>query len=230
MTGIRSSLLAVALLAASAAELTLGDHSAPAMQVTIAALFTLPLALRHRHPWLPGCVQAVLLVVLGALGREPEATAEVLALFAGAYTAGALLERRPSVAVLTALAAGSALNTTLLGSPEDIFWSVGVFVVPPWAGGRLMRLRREQEARLEDLNAALERERDLTAQLTAEAERARVAADVRAVLATGLRELTERAERLATAAAAPTPEDFAGLRASGAAVTAELRRLLGLLH
>jgi hypothetical protein len=45
-----------------------------------------------------------------------------------------------------------------------------------------------------------------------------------------LRDLTERAERLASAAAAPTPQDFADLRASGAAVTAELRRLLGLLH
>ena len=230
MTGVRSSALAVALLAASAAELTLGDHSAPGMQVAIAALFTLPLALRRRHPWLPGCVQAVLLVVLGALGREPEATAEVLALFAGAYTAGALMERTPSVRVLAVIAVGAALNATLLGSPDDIFWLLGVFVVPPWVAGRLMRLRREQEARLEELNAALERERDLTAQLTAEAERARVATDVRAVLASGLRELTERAERLAEAAAPPTSQDFADLRSSGAQVTAELRRLLGLLH
>lgn len=230
MIGIRAGLLATLLVAASVVELLSGDHSDPAIQIAIAVLFIAPLAVRARLPWLAGVVQGILLVVLGALGREPEATAEVLALFAGGYTAGALLERRPSLIVLGCVAVGAAANTLLLGAPEDIFWIVAVFAVPPWVAGRLMRARRQQEEELSALNEALVRERDVTARLTAEAERARIAADMRAALASGLLTLAADAERLAAAPDPPGAADFARLRGVGAETTAELRRLLHLLH
>ena len=230
MIGLRAGLLALLLTAASIAEVMMGDHSSPAAQVTIAVLFSLPLAVRNRLPWLAGVVQAVLLVILGALGREPEATAEVLAMLAGAYTAGALLERRPAIAVLACLSVGAAANTTLLGAPEDIFWIVAAFATPPWVAGRLMRARRAEEAELIALNEALERERDRTARLIGEAERARIAADIRTALAGGLQALTTEAERLSAAPDPPGAADFARLRSASAETTAELRRMLGLLH
>lgn len=229
MTAARAPLLALVLIAASVAEQLTGDRERIGLQVAIAVAFVAPIALRARLPWLAGVVQAALLVVLGLLGLEPDVIGEVLALLAAAYTAGALLDRTASGRVLIAMAVGGAANTTLLGSPEDIVWLVTVFVAPPWAAGRLMRARRAEVARLESLNAQLAAERDRTARLTAEAERVRIAADIRAALVAGLDSLTSRAEQLAAAATPPTSEGFSELRAEGAAITAELRRLLGLL-
>lgn len=230
MIGVRAPLLALVLFAAATAELLTGERELRGLQIAIAAAFIAPIAVRARFPWLPAVVQSLLATLLGALGLEPEATAEAIAILIAAYTAGALLEGPAAVRLFAFMAVGMSLNTVFLSGANDVAWVIGVFILPPWVAGRLMRSRREQEARLEALNDQLAQERDRTARLTAEAERLRIAGDIRAALAAGLHDITADAERLGTRPEPPGPDDFRRLREAGASTTAELRRLLGLLH
>ena len=226
----RSALLALVLFVAAAVELLSGERELRAVQIAVAAAFIAPIAFRERLPWLPAVVQPPLATFLGVLGLEPEAIAEALAIFVAVYTIGLRLDRTPSIRLLAYFAVGVTANSVLLGGADDIFWVFGVFVMPPWLAGRLMRTRHEQEAQLEQLTAELAAERDRSVRLAAEAERMRIAQDIRVVLAAGVQGITAEADRLAARSEDPQPAEFARLRSAGAETTAELRRLLHLLH
>ena len=226
----RDLLLAVVLFAASAAEIVLRDLELEGLLLGSAALMTLPLALRNRSPWIPYGFTAVAFGVLAASGTEPELTAQIVALWALAFTFGALPRLREAVIGLVAVALPVSLPL-LVEDPGELIWIVGVFVFPPWFIGRLMGGRRERLRELQRLRADLEAERERVARLAAEVERARLAEDIETVLARSLRDVAERA---AAAREAGDPDvaaaAFAAIRESGTEALAELRRLLGVLR
>lgn len=227
----RNALLAAALFAGSIVELAIG-YRADLLAVGAAALITLPVAFRLVWPWIAYAGVAAGLTLLTVAGREPDATAEIIALWALAYTFGTRPSRREAVLGLVAI--GVPMGAlVVLEDPLEILWVLGVFVLPPWITGRLMFGRQARIDELDELRARLERERELTARLATELERAKLGADIQVVLGHSLSRMSDLAERGGEAVGSDDAEAaraFEGIRAAGTEATRELRRLLGVLR
>lgn len=220
----RDAALAIGLVLAGWAEIAVVDLDERGLRAVLVAVVSLPLVLRTRAIAVPLAAQVAALSVYALAGVEPETVGETLALLTLAYTLGRGLELRRAVAGVALFALVHAGVLIADDGAADILWVVGVFVVPPWLAGRIIRDRSERIAELETLTTALELERERAAELAAQAERARIAQDIRLVLHDALESMTHRA------AGDPSPETFAAIRTEGAEAAAELRRLLGLLH
>ena len=106
-------------------------------------------------------------------------------------------------------------------------------VVGPTLVGRLARRQREQAERLRDLTDHLERERERTAHLAVDEERARIARELHDVVAHGLSVIAIQSD----AAEAALDKDPAlaraplhAIRASAGEALGDMRRLLGVLR
>jgi signal transduction histidine kinase len=234
-------LLAVGIALVNAAELLTGDvHGrARVLGIALALPFNLPLAGRRRAP-LPalGAVLAVggLSVALDSGLLADKGPASVIATFMLAtYSTARHCHQWPALGGLALAMGGLAL---LLGiengglGADDLLWIAGLCTLP-WLAGRALRnsngLRRELEQRAR----YLEREREDNARLAVEAERARIARELHAVVAQSVSAMVVQAGA-ARRAAAQDPETarmgFAAVEQTGRAALAEMRRLLGMLR
>lgn len=229
----RDRLIAAALLLAAWGEQLTGGREDPAAHLAVAALMCGPIALAARWPWLPAAACAAGMVVYGAIGTEPDSTGEIFALAAAAFLAGSRMSLRGGALTIAATAVAGAVHLALLGGLADIVFIAGIFLVPPFLLGRAVRSRRERIRELESLNAELTAERERSAELAAELERARITRDLEAVVAAGLDAMIEEARRgeaLVERDGAAAAAAFEAIRRDGAEATAELRRLLHLLQ
>jgi signal transduction histidine kinase len=117
--------------------------------------------------------------------------------------------------------------------PEEVFWAVFLFGLPVLAG-RALRSRALLQAELREKAEAAERQRAERARGAVEDERARIAAELQALVANGLSAMVVQAETVPRTLDAG---DFVGARTAFAAVEetgrdalTEMRRLLGVLR
>lgn len=229
----RDRTIAAALLLLAWAEQLSGGREQLALHLALAGVMLLPLAFAQRRPWLPGLACALALVAYGAAGSEPDSTGEILGLAGALFVAGSRQPLRPALALLAGLVVAGTLHTVLLGALGDLIFVVAVFLVPPFVLGRAVRGRRERIDELQALNRDLAEQRERSAALAAEIERARIQRDLEAIIARSLDAMVAQAregERLAETDAPAAAAAFERIRADGAEATAELRRLLRLLH
>jgi hypothetical protein len=233
MSERRDPLLAAALLVAAWGEQIAGGREHLGAHIALAALMVLPLGFARRRPWLPAVACAAGLVGYGAIGSEPDATGEIFALAGAAFVAGSRLPLRGALFAALLLAVAGAVHLLQLGAIGDILFIVGIFILPPVLLGRAVRDRRRRIDELETLNRELTEQRELTGQLAAAAERNRITRDIEGLIAAGLDVMVEearRGEELAETEAAMAGQAFERIRSTGAEATAELRRLLRLMH
>jgi signal transduction histidine kinase len=229
--------LAVALLFAG-----VGPTVAKGMFLGIPLAFglTVPIVFRRKHPIGAYYTAVAAGGVQVALGVRPAATD--LAILILLYTLAAYTPRRTSVWGLAVCLAGSAVGVlrwfsltnhsllqwltagaTLLAGPALLAWVLG----------DSMRYRRAYYASLEDRAARLERERDAQAQVSAAAERARIARELHDVIAHNVSVMVVQADG-ASYALDTDPgrarEALAAISATGRQALAEMRRLLGVLR
>lgn len=226
----RDRLLGFALLLAAWGEQLSGGRTQLTLHLALAALMILPLAFARRRPWIPAVACAAGLVAYGLLGQEPDATGEIFAIAGAAFLAGSRLALRPGIAAIAVIAVGGALHLALVGGIADLLFIVGVFLVPPFLLGRGVRGRRRRIDELTALNRALVEERERSARLASEIERARITRDLETIVARSLDEMIEHARRGERLEGADAAQAFEAIRARGAEATAELRRLLRMLH
>jgi signal transduction histidine kinase len=102
-----------------------------------------------------------------------------------------------------------------------------------WAGGVAVRVSRDRTARLADLAAQLEREREEKARLAVAAERARIARELHDVVAHGISVIAVQAgSGRHTLKADPegASDAFRAIESTSRQALVEMRRLLGLLR
>jgi signal transduction histidine kinase len=102
-----------------------------------------------------------------------------------------------------------------------------------WGAGRLVRARDGAAARLAERSRQLDRQREQTAELAVEVERARLATDLDAAARVRLREIVARAaagEQRDGRDGARTHEAFAWIEREGRRSLNEMRALLGVLR
>lgn len=234
-------LLAVLIALANSVELLSGGvHGrARVLGIALALPLNLPLAWRRRAA-LPAlaAVLAVagLSVALDSGLLADKGPASVIATFMLAtYSVARHCDQWPALGGLALVMGGLTL---LLGiengglAAEDLLWIAGLCTLP-WLAGRALRnsngLRRELEQRARHL----EREREEHARHAVEAERARIARELHAVVAQAVSAMVVQAgaaRRAAPQDAGTARMGFAAVEQTGRAALAEMRRLLGMLR
>ena len=134
--------------------------------------------------------------------------------------------------VLLCLLVGVALSDEGL-DPADIIWIFLLFGLP-FVAGRALRSRALLQRELREKAERAEAERELFAARAIEDERARIAAELQAVVANGVSAMVVQAEavpRLVSAGDTPRAgEALAVIETTGRDALAEMRRLLGVLR
>jgi signal transduction histidine kinase len=107
-----------------------------------------------------------------------------------------------------------------------------VLFAAAWAGGRVLRARRERAVELEDRADLLEREQDARERQAAAEERARIARELHDIVAHRVTTIVIQADSGSVTADDPARarEAFGAIAGSGRQALAELRRLLGLMR
>jgi signal transduction histidine kinase len=198
-----------------------------------AAVCTVPLLFRRRAP-LVACLSIVAAgVVVAASGETDHLTEGLFPLPAAtlAVYSVALYAAWPR-AVLGASAA-------LLGVWLAGWWAAGFQILAfldltaVWIVGRMARAYRRRSDRLGALAAALEREGEATARLTAMRERADIARDVHEVTADAVSLMVVQAaaaESVLATAPADCRRALANVQDAGRNAMSELRRTVGILR
>jgi signal transduction histidine kinase len=189
--------------------------------------------------WLPS-VGAVLVAgfypltaVLGAPG--PGGTGLISAMLAMGYVGYAAPPRRSMLAVTAAVAVFVATDVALHGVAWDSVFFPAVFYPARWAG-RLVSRERERSARLVELTAQLDAQRESAAWAAAQEERARIAREVHDAVAHSVSVMTLQIGGLRrqlgdTLAERPAEREvLLGLERLGRETVQELRSLVGILR
>jgi signal transduction histidine kinase len=237
----RDALLAAVLAVAGLVEVLAvpsgeGDRAVSAVAVVCA---TVPLAWRRTRPLLPLAALAIALVLQEALGGfliGRTATA-VIAIVIALYSAG---RHVPSARGLAAAAAAvvvlSAVRIATDPAVDDAAQAVltVVAVSLPLLVGRWARGQALLQGALARRAAKLERDRERAARHAAETERMRIAGDLQAAVAGGLREIVASAEALPDHLRAGDHTAARGLLARSSTTArealADVRRVLGILR
>jgi signal transduction histidine kinase len=223
----------VALLLA--AELEVVVNRLGADSAALAALATLPLAVRRRVPVASFACVAILAPTLDrALGSPwgANANAFVFLVLAAAYSVGAHAPLRRALPAVLAATAWLATLEAIWGDGEDYAF-LGLLLGVPWLSGRGVRRYRRQAARLRELTMRLERERAVSDRVAIERERQRMAHETHdaishavgemVVQAAGAEQVLERdPDRARTALAA--------VQATGRDAVDQLRAIVGILR
>lgn len=189
--------------------------------------------------WLPS-VGAVLVAgfypltaVLGAPG--PGGTGLISAMLAMGYVGYAAPPRRSMLAVTAAVAVFVGTDVALHGVAWDSVFFPAVFYPARWAG-RLVSRERERSARLVELTAQLDAQRESAAWAAAQEERARIAREVHDAVAHSVSVMTLQIGGLRrqlddTLAERPAEREvLLGLERLGRETVQELRSLVGILR
>lgn len=117
--------------------------------------------------------------------------------------------------------------------PTDVLWGT-IFLGGPALAGRGIRSRVLFQREMRDKARRLKSERELRAARAVEDERARIAAELQAVVANGVSAMVVQAEAvprlLKSDDAAAAPQALAVIEETGRDALAEMRRLLGVLR
>ncbi len=230
----------LALLVSVAAVIAVsgnGNHSDPKGGVfacVAVLLMTVPVAWRRAHP-----LGAVATMAVGALfnaiviGTFVRCGGALPALILVTYSVGARLQLRPAVAgaVLTVVAVVAQAHS----DPQLKGFSVGgsVFLLAMWGVGRLVRSREGMVAVLRSRTDALHEQRDRTAKLAVEADRARVAESLDGLVGERIGKLAAQAA-VASAAIDSEPEaareSLAAIEQEGRRTLTDMRQLVGALY
>lgn len=231
------TLLALLVSAAAVAAVTSGtkhSYHGGVFACLAVLLMTVPVAWRRAHP-----LGAVASLAAGALfnaiiaGTFVRCGGTLPALILVTYSVGSRLELRPAVAgaLLTVVSVVAQTHS----DPQLKGFSVGgtVFMLAMWGVGRLVRSREAMVAVLRSRTDALHEQRDRTARLAVEADRARVAESLDGLVG-------ERIGRLASQAAAASaaldrePEaardSLTAIEDEGRRTLSDMRELVGSLH
>lgn len=198
-------------------------------------LATLPLLVRRRFPLAaPACVFAAL---AGMTLVHPEATSTswlLVPLFLAFWAVGTYAEPRAAVA---GLVTGVAAIVAVIERDPDVGYAdaSGHFLVAVgvWLAAVVLRRRAGRAAALEELTAALERERRQRERQAIADERRRIARDLHDVVGHGVSVMTVQAGA-ARLLVSENPERarsaLASVEETGRQALAEMRRLLGILR
>ena len=174
-----------------------------------------------------------LTAVLGAPGRG--GTGLISAMLAMGYVGYAAPPRRSMVAVTAAVAVFVGTDVVLHGLAWDSVFFPAVFYPARWAG-RLVSRERERSARLVELTAQLDAQRESAAWAAAQEERARIAREVHDAVAHSVSVMTLQIGGLRrqlddTLAERPAEREvLLGLERLGRETVQELRSLVGILR
>jgi signal transduction histidine kinase len=239
------TLLAFGLAIVAQLEIwAIGNFPGPKwLTVPMGVAITLPLAWRRRTPL--GVVVVlfgtflVYLAVHALTGEsrlfEPQSVAILAAWVVAVYSAAAYAER---VRAIAAGAIGLAfLPLAVIGDPDRALGDITpfdfLFILIPWAAGRVVRHHRLQAARLEELAGRLAAEREERARAAVIEERARIARDLHDEIAHSVTVIAVQADA-AEGALARDPklarEPLLAIRDTARGALGELRRLLGMLR
>lgn len=230
---VSDSVLAVVLTVAAVVEFRLyhpGLSAAPGLDTHMAGvlLFTLPLAVRRRHPLVCTGLQIAGSALVLA---QPPYTA-IFASVLGVYSL-CVYGPTPWLAVGWILVGVISLQAGLPGVRMQVAPSLELLLVGTVAllGGLATRQRQAQARLIQERAWRLERERDLASQIAVADERTRIARDLHDVVAHSVSLIVVQAGAARMVRGQP-PRAVAALRqveASGRQALEELRHLVGLL-
>jgi signal transduction histidine kinase len=225
--------LTAVLLAAAELEVVLDGLGADC--AALAALATLPLALRRRLPILSFACVAVLAPTLDrGLGTPwgENANALVFLVLAASYSVGAHAPLRRSLPAVVGATAWLAALDAIAGDGQDYAFTVLLLGVP-WLSGRGVRRYRQQAVRLREVAERLERERAVSERVAVARERQRMAHETHDAIAhavgemvlqaSGAEEVVERDPQRARKA-------LAAVQHTGREAVNELRAALSILR
>jgi signal transduction histidine kinase len=210
-----------------------GGHSRPLTAAAAVALsFTLMWRRRSTTAAIVGFVAVIIVAsklntfIFGAV------TSPFIALLVVAYTVG---RREPSrrMWVEVLLLAAALVIAGGIRRPTDVLWSV-IFLGGPVLAGRALRSRSLLQREMAEKARRLEGEREMRAQRAVEDERARIAAELQAVVANGVSAMVVQAEAVprlfSTGERAAARQALTVIEETGRDALAEMRRLLGVLR
>jgi signal transduction histidine kinase len=232
--------LAALFVIAGTIEVATMDNEGHAELVTIVAgaVALSAIAFRRRDPLIAGVLFTVPAVVQGAFdgyltGATTTPFVAVMLLFysTGRYADGRRLWAALAVTFVGTMAALGIESGSM--SPDDLLWSGLLFGLPTLAG-RALRSRKLLQEELREKADRAEAERVERAQGAVEQERARIAAELQAIVANGVSAMVVQAETVPRAIAvhdsARAGAALAAVEETGRDALTEMRRLLGVLR
>jgi signal transduction histidine kinase len=233
-------LLAALFVAAGVIELALVDpegHDRPITFVAGAVALS-SVALRRRDPLIAGVLFTVPSLIQAAFDGylTSSTTVPFVAVILLFYSTGRYASGRhfwPALAViLVGMLATLAVESGSF-SADDLLWAALLFGLPALAG-RALRSRALLQAELREKAERAEAERAERARSAVEEERARIAAELQAIVANGVSAMVVQAEAVPRAIAARDSvragTALAAVEETGRDALTEMRRLLGVLR
>jgi len=220
---------AVFLLLSVIEALTAGGPRPLAVHLGVAALAMVALAWRRSFP----LVVAVITVTANFVVNPAGQFSTVLALVLVAYSLG-LYAPPPRTYVGLAVMVTSMTGASVLEGlqPSDLA-AVLVFLVGPWAVGRLVLQRSEHAAEALSRADRAERERDMQTRLAVAEERTRIARELHDIVSHSISVVTIQTQAVRRRLR-PDQEreaaDLAAVEATAREALAEMRRLFGVLR
>ena len=211
-----------------------GIKDPDALGVILAAMQTLPLAWRRRHP--DHVLSAVGFATVLFYALSYETTLGGIGVMVGLYTVASLCSRRESLiaAGITAI----ALALVLLVAEEisaDIVVSNYVIFGTAWILGDNVRTRRAYTANLEERAEQLERDREASTRRAAAEERERIAREMHDIVAHSVSVMVVQAgaaRRVLESRANPdsATDALRQIEDTGRSALTDMRRMLGIIR
>lgn len=187
------------------------------------------LVLRRRSP-LATVATATAAVVCQAFAAAPAIMlVQIVAVLAAVYSVAAHASLGRSLVGFLIACAGPATMAALSSGAWTETASIAVFAGAPWVAGRVVRRVRQYATLLEEMTAALERERARSAELAVAQTRSQIARELHDVLAHGVGVMTLQAggaRRMVERDPARVRSALATIERTGREALGELRRLL----
>jgi signal transduction histidine kinase len=230
---VQDGCLTAALLVAAELEVVLDGLGADC--AAVAALATVPLALRRRLPTVSFVCVAVLAPTLDrALGSPwgENANALVFLILVAAYSVAAHAPFRRSLPTVLGAAVWLAALEAVWGDGQDYAFVVLLLGVP-WLSGRGVRRYRQREARLRALASRLERERAVSGRVAVARERQRMAHETHDAIAHAVGEMVLQAsgaEEMLDSDPRRARTALTAVQQTGREAVEQLRGVLGMLR
>jgi signal transduction histidine kinase len=224
---------ALALAFGAVAEVVIRGATDPATLI-LAALGGLSLLARRRAPWVMTIALLVALLartlIVGGQDSDVVSFAAVIA----AYSLGAHVPGRESIAAVGILLLGYLADQLLIsGLSPGLVPGAILLLGFPWLAGRALSSHRLLTGELRVRTEQLEREREERARLAVLQERSRLAIEINDVVSRGIAAMVSQADagRAALGGRRVAVEDaLRQMEHDGRAALAEMRRLLGTLR
>jgi signal transduction histidine kinase len=229
--------LVLTFAVASVVEVLAAQHVQSRPIVALLALgWTLPFALRRRHPlWAP-LVALAFLSVFALISPErsiSSLTMPFVAALAAAVSLGLIGDRRQSIAGWAAVVGAAAVVSSKSGNAyADFFWTTLILTLA-WFFGSALGTRTEQARELTQRVEAAERERATAAERATAEERARIARELHDVVAHSVSVMVVQASgvrRLLNEEQEREREALLSVEQIGRQALSEMRRMLGVMR